>query len=134
MTGYLNALRDFTWSIPDGHVGWAIQGYLSDEFHQQTDGGLGMAIRELDDGRVIVNYILPGGPADGAGIQLRAEVTAINGQPIEDALAQVVPWSGPFSSDHVRKLEQLRYILRSQIGTDVSVTYQNPDASDVDAP
>ena len=128
--GYLNALRDFTWSIPDGHVGWAIQSYLSDEFHQQTDGGLGMAIRELDDGRVIVNYILPNGPADSAGIQLRAVVTAINGQPIEDALSQVVPWSGPFSSEHVRKLEQLRYIMRSPVGTDVEITYQNPDASD----
>jgi len=127
---YLLALRDFSWSIPDGHIGWGATQYLADQFQQETAGGLGMAIRELDDGRVIVNYILPGGPADQVGIQLRAEIKEFDGQPIEQALAAVVPWSSPFSSEHVLKLQQLRYLLRSPLGTDVGVTYRNPDASD----
>ena len=126
---YLLAVRDFSWSIPDGHVGSsAIQG-LSADFQNETGGGLGMAIRELDDGRVIVNYILPSGPADLAGIKLRAEITQYNGKPIEDALSAVVPWSSPFSSPIVRKLQQLRYLLRSQVGSNVTVTYRNPGAA-----
>ncbi len=128
---YLLAVRDFSWSIPDGHVGSSAVNQLGQDFQNATGGGLGMAIRELDDGSVIVNYILPNGPADKAGIQLRAQVTQFNGQPIEDAIKTVVPWSSPFSSTWTLKLQQLRYLLRSPVGTDVTVTYRNPgDTSD----
>ncbi|MEZ4646797.1 MAG: hypothetical protein R3E31_29410 [Chloroflexota bacterium] len=52
---YLRALRDFSWSIPDGHVAGP---FLQDEFSHNAVGGIGMAVRELDDGRVIANFIL----------------------------------------------------------------------------
>ncbi|MBK8020407.1 MAG: peptidase S41 [Chloroflexi bacterium] len=124
---YLFALRDFNWSIPDGHVGWGAESILEDWRNQEVGGGLGMAVRELDDGRALVTYLTPDGPAEKAGIELRAEVIALNGVPTGEAAAQVVPWNSPFSSDHVRRLEQFRYVLRSMVGTDVEVTYQNPD-------
>ncbi len=126
---YFLAVRDFSWSIPDGHVGSSAVSELGNDFVQETGGGLGMAIRELDDGRVIVNFVLPDGPADQAGIQLKAEITSWDGVPIEDALAKVVPWSSPFSSPIDAKLQQLRYITRSPLGTDVTVTYRNPGDS-----
>jgi C-terminal processing protease CtpA/Prc len=122
---YLLALRDFTWSIPDGHVGGSFNS-LNDLFVAETDGGLGMAIRELDDGRVITNFILSDGPADQAGIELGAEILEINGQPITDVVSETVPWSSPFSTDHVRRLQQLRYAVRFLLNTEVEVTYQNP--------
>src|SRR4029453_16529080 len=50
---YLRALRDFTYAIPDGHVSGPI---VSQDFQQAVAGGVGMAIRDLDDGRTIVNY------------------------------------------------------------------------------
>lgn len=127
---YLLAVRDFSWSIPDGHVGSSVTNLLSDDFINETAGGLGMAIMELDDGRVIVDYVLPGGPADEAGILLGAEITEFDGEPIQDAISSVVPWSGPFSSPHVLKLQQLRYLLRSELGSEIPVTFQNPDASE----
>ncbi|MBA3874088.1 MAG: PDZ domain-containing protein [Anaerolineae bacterium] len=120
---YQQALRDFIWSIPDGHLSAPVD---NTEFATATGGGLGMAIRQLDDKRVIVNYLLDGGPAESAGIKLKADIVSINGKPIDDALSATVPWSSPFSSDHVRRLQQLRYVIRFPVDTDVSVEYKNP--------
>jgi C-terminal processing protease CtpA/Prc len=124
---YQLALRDFIWSIPDGHLSAPVDNV---QFAEETAGGLGMAIRELDDGRVIVNYILEGGPADEAGIELRAEILEINGQPIGDAISETIPWSSPFSAEHVRRLQQLRYVIRFLVDTEVEVTYQNPGSDE----
>ncbi len=123
---YYLAFRDFQWSIPDGHVGSNVLSFLYDQFVAETEGGLGMAIRDVDDGRVIVNFVLPDGPADQAGIELKAEILEVNGQPVDDAVDATVPWSGPFSADHVRRLQQLRYVLRFPLDTEVEVTYKNP--------
>jgi len=120
---YQKALRDFIWSIPDGHLSAPVD---QTEFNDAIGGGLGMAIRELDDNRVIVNYLLDGGPAATAGIKLKAEIVSINGKPIDDAISATVPWSSPFSSDHVRRLQQLRYVIRFPVDTDVTVEYKNP--------
>ncbi|HVU10106.1 MAG TPA: S41 family peptidase [Phototrophicaceae bacterium] len=125
-TEYYIAVRDFSWSIPDGHVESSAVDELNDQFDHDTAGGLGMAITELDNGNVIVDYLTKGGPAEQAGIQLKAQITQINGQPIEDAIKSVVPWSSPFSSSIFLKLQQLRYITRSPLGTQVAVSYRNP--------
>jgi C-terminal processing protease CtpA/Prc len=126
VNAYYLAFRDFEWAIPDGHIGSNVFNYLFDQFRTETDGGMGMAIRDIDDGQTIVNFILPDGPADQAGIQLKAEILEINGQPVDDVVNASVPWSGPFSSDHVRRLQQLRYAIRFPVGTDVEITYKNP--------
>ncbi len=123
---YQRALRDFIWSIPDGHLSAPVD---NQEFSAAIGGGLGMAIRELDDKRVIVNFLLDGGPAASAGIKLKAEILSINGTPIDKALSDTVPWSSPFSSDHVRRLQQLRYAIRFPVDTDVSIEYKNPGDS-----
>ena len=118
------AIRDFTWLIPDGHVG--LSGDDGGVFDKETSGGLGLAIRQADDGRVIATLVLPNGPADLAGIQVGAEITQFGGLPINDAIDQVQPWSAPFSTEHVRRLQQMRYLLRSEVGTDFEVAFQNP--------
>lgn len=120
---YLWALRAFTLAIPDGHVSGPS---LVDEFRTATEGGLGLAIRELDDGRVLVNYVLADGPAERAGIQLKAEILAINGQPITDAVTATQPLGGPYSTEHFKRLQQLRYLVRSPVGARFDITYQNP--------
>jgi C-terminal processing protease CtpA/Prc len=122
---YQRVLRDFAWSIPDGHMSAPIS---VQEFRFATDGGLGIAVREVDDGRVIVNYLLDGSPADEAGIQMRAEILQINGEDVQTVIDNTVPWSAPFSTDHVLRLQQLRYIVRFPVETDVEITYRNPDS------
>ncbi len=83
-------------------------------------------MRDVDDGRTIVNFVLPDGPAATAGIELKAEILAINGTPTDEFVDNTITWSGPFSTDHYRRLEQLRYALRSQVGTELEITFQNP--------
>lgn len=124
---YLIALRDFTWSIPDGHVKGPT---VADDFRFATEGGVGMAVRELDDGRVIVNYVLDGSPAAEAGIELKAEILQFDGQPISDVISNTIAWSAPFGTDHVKRLQQLRYVTRFPLGAKVEVTFKNPGESE----
>lgn len=119
---YRLALRDFSWAIPDGHM---FGPFLVEQFQFETGGGLGIAIRELDDGRVIVNFLLPGSPADQAGMELGTEILQINGLDIDDAISEIIPWSAPFSADHVERLQQLRYVVRAPVGEDFDIVFQN---------
>lgn len=123
---YRRALRDFAWSIPDGHINGP---QLIDEFLEETSGGLGIAVRELDDGRVLVNFLTPGSPAAEAGIELGAEILEINDLPIADALQQTRPFSAPFSTEHFKRLQQLRYVTRFPLDTEVAITYLNPESN-----
>lgn len=126
-TAFALAIRDFLWEIPDGHVGMSLD-LLIDQFTRETDGGVGLAIRELSDGRVIVNFVTPGSPAAQEGIQLGAEILEWGGQPIDDALENTFIWAHQaLGTQHTKRLQQLRYVTRSEVGTPVEITYQNPD-------
>lgn len=129
---YFLALRDFLWSIPDEHIDSNLINVLFNQFVTETDGGIGLALSELSDGRVIASYILEDGPADQAGVALRAEILAINDTPISDYVAQQVPWSSPFSSDHVRRLQQLRYATRFLLNESITITFRNPGAAEAE--
>jgi len=127
---FARAITYFTWEIPDGHVGSNAINLIVDDFFTATDGGLGIAIRELTDGRVIVNYLLPGSPADEAGIELGTEIIAFDGVPIQEAASEAIAWSAPFSTDHTLYLQQLRYVTRFELGTEVDVTFINSDGDE----
>jgi C-terminal processing protease CtpA/Prc len=123
---YVSALRNFYLAIPDGHMGFPLYQPIVQQFLDETDGGLGLAIREIDDGRVIANFILSDGPADMASMELGTEILEIDGVPIEEAISEVVPWSGPFSTTHTERLQQLRYMTRFSLDTEVEITFKNP--------
>jgi C-terminal processing protease CtpA/Prc len=122
---YLLALRDFLWSIPDTHVGLDLSG-LNQRFNDETAGGLGLALAELDDGRILVSFVLEGGPAEQAGIQLGAEILQLNGKPIGEVVSANVPWSSPFGTEQNKRLQQLRYAIRFPLKTTVALQFQNP--------
>lgn len=123
---YYQALRAFTNAFKDGHVGLDGGEQASQFFTRQTSYGYGFAIRELDDGSVIVIYVLLGGPAEKAGIKVGARVTRFNNQPIGEAIAAVEPLSGPFSTEFSRRYQQARYLLRATQGAAATVTFANP--------
>lgn len=128
---YLLAMRDFTWAIPDVHVSTYPGGdVVNQDFLVNSAGGLGMAIQDLTDDGTVVYFLTAGGPAEQAGIEIGAEILEINGQPANDVIDAVVPFSSPFSTDINRRLQQLRYVFRAQVGTDFEITYQNPGDSD----
>jgi C-terminal processing protease CtpA/Prc len=130
---YLNALREFLWRVPDGHVGLSPFTPFVDQFRNDIALGLGLAIRTTDDGRVLANYLLPGGPAAQAGMELGAEIIAIAGQTIEDAIVETEPWTQPFSTSHNLRLEQERFVTRYPATTrSVNLTFLNPGADTPD--
>jgi len=124
------ALRDFLWEIPDGHVSMSL-GLIGEFFQEETAGGLGFAIRELDDGRIITTFITQDGPAEQAGIELTAEIIAFDGRPLPEVMEEQFIWAHvAYGSPHTLRLQQLRYVTRFPANTDVEVTYQNPGDSE----
>ncbi|MEK7327870.1 MAG: S41 family peptidase, partial [Chloroflexota bacterium] len=123
---FYQAIHDFTLAIPDGHTGVSGGDLGQQDFQARAEGGYGFAIRELDDGRVIVVFVTPGGPAEAAGMAVGAEVTGFNGQPIKDAIGKVKPYAGPFSLESSRRYQQTRYLLRGPVGVEAEVAFANP--------
>lgn len=118
------ALFDFALSIPDVHVG--VSAFPAEQFYYETDGSLGIAFRDVDDGRVIVNYVVEGSPAAEAGMVFGTEIIAINGTPINEYVDGTKAYSGPFSTASNLRLQQLRYASRFPLGEAVEVTFKNP--------
>lgn len=121
---YRAALRDFALSIPDGHVAGPV---LVDEILEAIGGGIGIAIRELDDGRVLVNFLLEGGPADTNGIQLGAEILTINGRNMNEYISSTFSHFGPYSTEHKKRLDQQLFATRFPEGTEVVIEFLNPE-------
>lgn len=127
---YALAMRDFLWEIPDGHVGMPFN-LISELFHQETDGGLGISLTELDDGQIIVSYVLEGSPAAQAGMQLGTEILEWDGGSIEAAMDREFVWAHQtLSTPHTLRLQQLRYITRFPLETQVDITFRNPDSGE----
>lgn len=124
---YLRALRDFAWQIPDGHVSGP---FLGDEFRDSVLGGIGLVLRELDDGQALVRFVVENSPASAAGIEERAEIVAVNGQPVTEHIDNTIAWGAPFSTSHTERLEKQQFSTRFPIGTEVELTYINPGGSE----
>jgi C-terminal processing protease CtpA/Prc len=126
---FFRALQEFTYAFNDGHVSISSDGFR-DLVWQPVSGGYGVSVRELDNGQVIAAFILSGSPADQAGMQSGAVITAVNGVPVKDAIQAVKPISAPHSTDFTRRFEQVRFLLRAAPGTTASVSFINPGASE----
>lgn len=120
---FYRALRDFTWEIPDAHVGISANGEV---FFEENGGSFGINLAELSDGRVIVTRIFPDTPAERAGLQVGAEIISWDDKPIQKAIEEVIPFFGPFSTPHHKRLEQVIFLTRVPPGTRVDLTYRNP--------
>ncbi len=120
---YDAALRDFLWEIPDGHISFQFLPATFAQYEQVITGGIGMAIGETSDGRVIVTFVGEGLPADEAGIRIGDEIVSWNGKPIAEALVNQTLILAPFSTPHVERLNQLRQRTRVPVGETVTVEY-----------
>jgi carboxyl-terminal processing protease len=123
---YYLALRQYTYSFPDGHVS-----LVGDDLGlkaEQVGGGYGLAIAGLDDRRVIAHLVLADGPAAKAGLEVGAEILEWNGQPIEPALSQVkILWSdNPPATNEGLRLQQYRFLVRAPVGAEATIVFQNP--------
>jgi C-terminal processing protease CtpA/Prc len=123
------AIYDFTLQFHDGHVGVSADPNISALFRERAGGGYGFIGRELDDGRFIVTWVLQNGPAAKAGMTVGAEITAFGDKPIKQAISDVKPFEGPFSTDFGLRTAQQRYLVRAPVGTQTNVTFANPGKS-----
>jgi C-terminal processing protease CtpA/Prc len=129
---YALALRDYLWSIPDTHVGSAdLFSMLSEDSSRDIAGGLGFAMRQTDDGKIVANFVLVGGPAAQAGMAWGAEIITMDGVPTSDVVDKVVPWTSPFSNPEIKRLQQLIFATRFRMEKgQVEVKFKNLDGSE----
>jgi C-terminal processing protease CtpA/Prc len=130
---YQAALYRFSLQLRDGHVLVP----PTDGVNQQRLGGIasgvGLAVRELTDGRILVNFVLENSPADQAGIEFGAEILAINGKSIQEAIDETTAVNVPYSSAQVERLDKVRFVLRFPPNSQVDLTYRNPGSGEATA-
>lgn len=125
---FFRTFQEFAYRIPDGHVGLFDQ----DVFFEDYGGGLGLVLAELSDGKVIAASVLSGLPADRAGIRPGAEIIEWDGSPVAEAIEQVIPGLRPSSTGHHRRISQVAFLTRMPVRAEVTFTYRNPGASQVE--
>jgi C-terminal processing protease CtpA/Prc len=123
---YYLALRDLMMKFKDGHVGFSGGAYDSQYNESTILGGWGFSVKEMDDKRVLVVFVLPGSPAAQAGMAVGAELLKFNGEPVQTALSTVKPFE-PKSTNFGLRNEQTVFLTRSAIGQNVTVEFKNPD-------
>ncbi len=124
---FFNAVRAFTLAFKDGHVSLnSDDDAVSAAYVRQYTGGIGLVLRELDDGRVIVIAVIPNTAGAKAGVLAGAEVTQVDDTPVSAAIGKAQPLSAPFSSATSARVEKLKYVLRRAPGTRISLAYKNP--------
>lgn len=124
-TAFYLAIREYTWAFNDGHVG-ASGGELENQvYFDAVSTGYGLTVRILDDGRVMVVYVTPGGPADSEGVVPGDVVISKDGEPVMDVIKTIQPLSAPFSTDFSRLYQQARYLFRAPQGTTTTLELEN---------
>jgi C-terminal processing protease CtpA/Prc len=125
---YTLALNEFALAISDGHVAVIPSTpILGQVFRDRIGGGIGLALVELDDGRVLTNFVTDGSPAALAGVEVGAEILSMHGLPIDEAIASTEILQAQ-SAEFAQRLQQLRYVTRAPLGSDIEITYANAGA------
>jgi len=129
---FYQVMLEFIQQIPDGHIGLGFNDDAIQYLYETNGGSLGMILAELSDGRVIVTRVFPGYAAAAAGIEVGAEIIRWDDQPIQQAIDQVNPLFGPYSTQQVKRFEQLVFLTRVPPETRVSVSFRNPGESETE--
>jgi carboxyl-terminal processing protease len=124
---YYLALREYFFSIPDGHI--IHNGEDQGLWRASIAGGFGLSVIELDDGVVIAHVLQEGGPAKEAGMTWGAEILEWEGVPVGEAIDRVSPiWAErPPATEEGRRFLQQGLLTRAPVGTEVAITFRNPE-------
>lgn len=127
---YFTALDRFTHSIPDGHV--KLVGDDRGVIKAALGGGYGIVAMKLDNGQVVAAKVIPGSPADAAGIKAGARIVRWGEKPAASALASTdTTFAMPNSLATTEDVTyaRLRCMVRSSIGVSTPVTFRNPGST-----
>jgi C-terminal processing protease CtpA/Prc len=100
---------------------------LSEDFQTAGEGGLGFAVSETDDGKIVATFITQNGPAAIAGMKWGAEIISMDGVPTSTVVDKAIPWSSSsFSNPVIKRLQQLPYATRFKMDKgQVEVKFKN---------
>lgn len=129
---YYKALREYLFSLRDGHVQIENEQLYDDNnvFKQEVGGGFGLSTIRLDNGKVLVNLVLKGSPADKSGIKLGAEIVAWDGMKAQDAYARTYWSESPVATEGDRVYNQGRFMVRAPVGKPIQVEFINRDETE----
>ena len=135
---YYMALREYLFSIPDGHVNLRWLGLpLDDEdglvenglgtYKKQVGGGFGFTAARLDNGTIIANWVKKNGPAASVGMCAGAQILKWGNGPAKTAFKKTsVIWSSiPSATKSGRDYEKMRFLVRAPIGTCKKISFKN---------
>lgn len=125
------ALRDFTYAFKDGHVGMNAGDLFTKDFQANYGGSLGFNARVLDDGKVIVKYVVPNSPADKAGMKAGALITKVDDKPVREVIDAQPLFFGLQSSDIGALYSKTIMLSRTRPGGKVRVAFTNPGEADL---
>lgn len=134
-SAYFAALNDLALSIRDAHVtvissnrqySQAMIAKVAEDF----SGSLGAQVTELSDGRFVVTYLDPKGPAAQAGWQVGTEIVSVDGAPIGERV-NALPFAEPTGNPEVIRLEQTKLALAFPTGLETTIEYRQPGDDDV---
>ncbi len=127
---YYRAIRAYLFELPDGHIGVDGPEREAARF-AEIGGGFGFAMLRLDDGTAIAHVVEPGGPAAEAGMAWGARIIELHHSPTAAAAAATSTlWAGrPPATTQVASIVQYQLTTRAPVGTERTVTFQNPGAT-----
>lgn len=91
---------------------------------------VGLAIAETDDGKIVVSEIAPDGPAIGTDLVFGSEIVSVNGQPIEERIADAPLWPNFPGTDATRRLVRIGNAMLFGFGETVEVAFITPDGTE----
>ncbi|UKS28506.1 S41 family peptidase [Paenibacillus sp. HWE-109] len=124
---YYKTLRTYLFSLRDGHVKIMNEQLYEDNpvFKQEVGGSVGISTIQLDQGKVYVNLLVAGSPADKSGIQLGAEILSWDGRDVQEAYRSTYWSESPMATEGDQLINQGRFMTRTAIDKDIEVAYKN---------
>jgi C-terminal processing protease CtpA/Prc len=130
---FYEALRDFTYAFKDGHVGMNAGDLFTKDFQANYVGSLGFNVRVLDNGKVLVKYVLPDGPAEKAGMKAGAFITKVDGKPAREVIDGEPLFFSLQSSDIGILYNKAIVLTRTKPGEQATVSFINPGGQEQSA-
>ena len=122
-TAYYMALKEYIYSIPDGHVRMTS---IADIDKKYIGGGFGFSVTRLSDGMLIANWIDENSEAYAKGMRAGAEIIEWNDRPVEDSLNKVKAVFGPNqATTEDTENQRTRYLTRAPLGTTAVIYFSN---------
>ncbi len=128
LSAYENALKEYTLSLPDGHVA-IYGGNYQKNMTADIKASYGITLASVENDRIIVNYVDETSAAAKAGIKVGAEILSWNNTKIDEQLTKTIVSSlvhNGIATDEQLALRRCQRLARDAVGSEASISYRNP--------